>query len=925
MTSMTFGATCSPCSAHFVRNRNAEEHMPRDEDALRSIIEHHYVDDYVASFESAEKAIEVTNSVTAIHREGGFELRAFVSNDRCVQAAVGGMQVAETSGTRGMELEPEATEKILGLSWDADADMLVFRCQFNRVPPDVLACERRPSKREMLSITMSVFDPFGMLANYMLCAKLLLQETWTIGVDWDAPIPDVIHGRWLAWQQELPRIATCRLPRCYSPWLMTSKDVQLHVFADASELAFAAVAYWRIGRPDGGWDVAFVTGKTRCAPKKLLSVPRLELQAAVLAVRLSVAIRSAHDVNNVRVAFWSDSRTVVCWIRSHHRRYKPFVAHRIAEILEDSTVTEWRWIPTGENVADDATRPAWPPKFDAGSRWLCGPVFLQRPGEAWPLEPDVDVEGELPEQVTQSRIMHVVEKDSWVPLSKFDEFVRLKRMTAWMLRFARNARQSNATRRRGELEPQELAEAEIVLCKEAQREIFGDEIRQLMRGENVSTSSCIFRLRPYLDDRGVMRLRGRLDAALEIPAETRRPIILPNKHGLTDLIVYDEHIRMRHQNDEAIVCAVRERFWVTHARSAVRRVKKACQRCRISSATPVAPMMGALPEDRVTPVQRPFTYTGLDYFGPVYVTVGRRREKRWVALFTCMSVRAVHLELAADLSTDACILCIRNFVNLRGVPLRIRSDNGTNFVGADRELRECVKAFDQDVLKRECSGRGIEWRFNCPANPEAGGCWERLVRSVKRVLSVTMTETAPRVETLRSLLIEAANIVNSRPLTHLPVDCDDDEPLTPNHFLLGTTNSTQTPGPLDPRAYCSRKQWRIAQELKNRFWKRWMVEYLPELTRRTKWFAPTTPLAVGDLVLVCDRNLPRSQWVRGRIEKVFPGADGQVRTALLRTATGELKRPANMLAVLDVTAREDRGENPPGLVTGGAVADRSAQ
>lgn len=313
----------------------------------------------------------------------------------------------------------------------------------------------------------------------------------------------------------------------------------------------------------------------------------------------------------------------------------------------------------------------------------------------------------------------------------------------------------------------------------------------------------MYRLQPYLYDKGVMRMRGRIDAATQLPVDTWRPILLPRKHALTDLIVMREHERMKHQNDDAIVCALRAKYWVSHARTAVRRAKTSCQFCKVTRARPVAPLMGSLPADRLVPVERPFTYTSLDYF--------TRLE--------------FYLELAADLITDACILCIRNFVNTRGLPVRIRSDNGTNFVGADRELRANIAAFDQDAIKRECTGCGIEWRFNCPSNPEVGGCWKRLVRSVKRVLAVTMTESAPRVETLRSLLIEAANIVNFRPLTYLPVESDADEPLTPNHFLIGTVNSTQTPGPVDSKAYCTRKQWSISQDLKNRFWKRWTQEY----------------------------------------------------------------------------------------------------
>ncbi|XP_075150852.1 uncharacterized protein LOC142224960 [Haematobia irritans] len=153
--------------------------------------------------------------------------------------------------------------------------------------------------------------------------------------------------------------------------------------------------------------------------------------------------------------------------------------------------------------------------------------------------------------------------------------------------------------------------------------------------------------------------------------------------------------------------------------------------------------MAPLPIDRVTPYVRPFTYTEVDYFGPLNVTVRRQREKRWVCLFTCLTVRAVHLELSTDLSTDAFLLCLRNFVNRRGLPLVIRSDNGTNFVGVAKELQGVSNLFDNNVITSSLAGLGIKWIFNSPANPSEGGVWERLVRSVKKALFMMLKEQAP--------------------------------------------------------------------------------------------------------------------------------------------------------------------------------------
>ncbi|XP_065356313.1 uncharacterized protein LOC135950711 [Calliphora vicina] len=362
-------------------------------------------------------------------------------------------------------------------------------------------------------------------------------------------------------------------------------------------------------------------------------------------------------------------------------------------------------------------------------------------------------------------------------------------------------------------------------------------------------------------------------------------------HRFTQLFVAHVHNKMRHQNFEATIGEIRKRFRIPRLRNLLRKTTSNCNICKIRRAVPVAPFMGSLPSDRLTPYVRPFTYTGVDYFGPLNVTIGRRHEKRWVALFTCLTIRAVHLEVAYDLSTDSCILAIRNFINRHGTPLKIRSDNGKNFVGVNQEAQRFDEVFDLVKIEDELSTRGIEWQFNCPHNP-AGGIWERMVQGFKS----NPKRSPPKRAHLAKFLIEAENIVNSRPLTHLPVSPEDDEPLTPNHFLLGFANTAQTTEGIEiTKPVVLKKQWRIARQLRDHFWKRWIVEYLPTLTRRSK-----KPVAPGDLVLICDPAVSRRDWKRGRVVNVFPGSDGVIRRADVQTSSGILKRPVCKLAVLDL-------------------------
>lgn len=441
--------------------------------------------------------------------------------------------------------------------------------------------------------------------------------------------------------------------------------------------------------------------------------------------------------------------------------------------------------------------------------------------------------------------------------------------------------------------------AELYLCQCVQSQCFAEEIASIEKCKAVNMGSSLKMLNPIIGSDGLVRSNSRLVYAECLTESAKTPIILPNHCKFTQLLVQQYHCKFLHMYASTIICEIRQKFWIPSLRRLVNSVQAKCMICKLRKARPIQPQMSALPVDRLRPFIRPFSYSGVDYCGPFNVSIRRAKEKRWICLFTCMSVRAVHLEVSKDLSSDSFILCLRNFMNRRGVPVQLRSDNGTNFVGVRNELRGEKGFIDHNEITSRLAPLGIKWVFNTPGNPAQGGVWERLVQSTKKALYATLKEEAPRIETFVSLLIEAECIINSRPLTHIPVTQQEPEPLTPNHFLLGCANSTQTPGSAENRLNAHRKQWRVLLNMKNCLWKRWMREYLPELTRRTKWCLPTKPLSVGCLVLVCDPSLPRSQWKRGRITELYHGADGIARSAEIVTTNGSMQRPVSRLAMLD--------------------------
>ncbi|CAG9122153.1 unnamed protein product [Plutella xylostella] len=757
--------------------------------------------------------------------------------------------------------------KILGLLWDAARDQLAFSTSMCRVPTEVRAQTRAPTKREALSAVMSIFDPLGLLSHFSITAKILLQDLWRMRLDWDEPLPEeeaATFGRWL---RALDELDSLQITRCYDP---TQGHRQLHVFCDASEVAYAAAAYWRVEHPDGSIAVTLAAAKSKVAPIKALSIPRLELQAAVIGTRLADMVQREHRWKPESVHYWTDSRTVLQWIAKDARRYSPFVAHRLGEIAEYTDAEAWRWVPTAMNVADDATRPNFSPGTST-NRWFVGPDFLRGPDSEWPapIQPS--------EESAETYASHAVPISPYLPdISRISRYETLVRATAVVLAFLDRCR-----KRAQQVELRHIERAERLWVQQVQAESFATEIECLRHGSPISPSSRLFHLSPILED-GVLRLDGRISAATAPPA-AKRPIILDGRHLFTTLLVQREHEAAQHANNERVVNNLRQKYHILHLRPTVKRVARSCARCMVTRSMPRTPPIGDLPRARLDPFTRPFSNCGVDYFGPMVVTVGRRHEKRWGALFTCLTTRAVHLELVASLSADSAIMALRRMAARRGWPKTIYSDNGTNFRGADAELRAAYAdwepAFQDEALRHR-----TEWRFIPPGAPNQGGAWERLVRSVKTALKAVLHQQFPREELLQTLLAEAEHSVNSRPLTHVSVDLRDPEALTPNHFLLGSSEGLPSTGPCQPTDL---RAWRRVQALADSFWRRWVQEYLPTLVPRSSSPSTERNLQVGDLVIVVDHSLPRNTWPRGRVVATFPGPDGAVRSASVQTKGGK--------------------------------------
>jgi len=600
--------------------------------------------------------------------------------------------------------------------------------------------------------------------------------------------------------------------------------------------------------------------------------------------------------------FWTDSTSVLKYLFNQKARYHTFVANRVNLIRELSSASAWRYVDTKSNPADLASRGLDVDTFLTSEIWIRGPRFLHEPESSWPqvpedvkhgsLEDDVEVKVSVMVCETVTTVMSFIEEFA----SRFSNWQKFVRCHAWVRRFLKRKYVPKLPDVNC-LSSKEITDAETHIWKLVQQENYSSEIVSLSRKPDgrVQASSKIVRLRPFLQD-GLVRVGGRLRHSGRHFNATH-PIILPNKSSLVKLMVRWHHEKLAHCGQNYLLSELRQKFWVVHANAVARSVVRSCMKCRAICARPMTQEMADLPEDRIIPGQPPFTHTGTDCFGPFLVRKGRSNLKRYGIVFTCLTSRAVHIEVMDSMETDSFINALRRFTARRGPVKSIRSDNGTNLVGAEKVLRQELQLLDQTAICDTMSTRGISWCFNPPHASHFGGVWERQIRSIRRVLSGICYQQTLTDDSLHTLFCEVEAIINGRPLTRVTDDPDCLQPLTPSMLL----NLKGSPGPVmntDNKNLYARRRWKQVQYLADLFWKRWSKEYLPLLQERQKWNIKRRDVKKGDIVLALDERLPRGTWPLARVIEVMCDSDGHVRSAKLKTVSGEYIRPISKMCLL---------------------------
>lgn len=855
-----------------------------------------YVDDMLSGGNSVEEVIQIRQQVTALLLKGNFIIRKWVSNEPEILKDIPSDQC-----DRFLKFH-DGTDitKTLGLIWDPKNDNFIF--SFTPTTSNVVH-----TKRSILSSIARLYDPLGLIGPVITKAKIFMQETWKLGIHWDESLPQKLQTSWLEFVSKFKSIPALKFPRYV---LLPSSEVEMHAFCDASLSAYGACIYLK-SKSDQKTKVMLLCSKSRVAPLKTLTVPKLELSAALLLAELVNAVSKILPFE-CGIHCWSDSTVVLSWIREQSSNFNVFVSNRVSAIQNLTSQMLWHYVPTDMNPADILSRGASPEDLVNNSKWIHGPKFLHQQHDNWP--EGFKFIADLPERRKTCLIAYSL-VDLSMQCKYLNSFIKLQRTFAFVFKFIYWKKSNNSNR----VTTNELKLGTHLLIRNIQMVHFAVEYKALQSKKPVPTSSKLYSLLPMLCSFGLIRVGGRLQHS-HLSFEAQHPIILPKLHPFTKALVLHYHERLLHAGPQYLLSTIRQEYWLIGGRKYVASIISKCVRCFRMKPIMHQHVMGSLPPDRVTP-NKAFHTTGVDFCGPFfYKSEVRTRQplKCYISIFTCFSTKACHLEVVQDLTTSSFLAALRRFIATRGKPSIIWSDNATNFVGAKNELAELKDLFNtqqhQQSIQENCLHDGISWKFIPPRSPHFGGLWEAAVKTAKYHFFRAVGLHILTFDELRTLTCQICAIMNSRPLTPITEDPDDLEILTPAHFLVGgPLVSIIEPDLRDTSDKCL-SRWQKLTQMQQIFWKKWSQSYLSLLQERTKWKSKSHNIAPGQMVIIKNENLPPLKWQLGRVTDVIRGNDNVIRVVMVRTNNGIIKRAASKVAVLPIEESVGASEPPTGGV-----------
>ncbi|XP_058987780.1 uncharacterized protein LOC131806914 isoform X1 [Musca domestica] len=868
LTTVTYGTASAPFLA--VRSLIEIGNRCQNQEIAQRIKEDFYMDDLLTGANTKQECREVQKKITLQLEDYGFHLRKWISNSPEVLSAVKLNEENEV-----LRIEEDECLKTLGLQWNPQIDCFTFSMQIKK--------EDKLTKRIALSRLAQIFDPLGWLTPVTVTAKLFIQQLWIQQIEWDVPLEEKLSGDWRQFTYSLPALENLRIPRWFG--ILEDKTAQLHGFADASEKAYAAVVYLKVNS-----QVTIVAAKSKVNPvKNRKTLPKLELCATHLLAKLLQKIKGVLKSATPTFA-WSDSMISLAWIHNSKNKDK-FIKTRVMDILERIPEAKWGYVKSKENPADMGSRGVPPETLTNNTLWWEGPEWLKKDEQDWP-KSNIN-------QTVATTVKFSTENHLYESMMKYSSFKKQIRVMAYLLRFIKGLKKKRAVNEH--LTAKELEEAEMEIIKLHQEREWPVELRKLKTLGTVDHQSKIASLHPQLDRNGIMRVGGRL-ALSELNYNQKHPIII-QKSRLAGNIIRNCHIQTMHGGNRLMENILRRKYWIIGAKNRIKLCIRCCPRCTRFRGEVRNQLMGNLPAYRVS-INQPFQHCGIDYAGPLQIrcskTRGVKAMKGYVAVFVCMVTKAVHLEAVSELTTEAFLAALRRFFARRGKSTDLYSDNGTNFVGAARQLdRDFLDAVKNNTkLAPILENEKISWHFIPPAAPHVGGIWEAAVKSMKYHLKRIIGDTKLTYEELSTVLSQIEAVLNSRPLHELGSGTEYIDTLTPGHFLIGRP-MLESPATIDEGNLGCLNRWKLLQRIKSHFWSRWKEEYLTTLQNRMKWKKQNNNVEIGNVVILKNEETHAARWPLAKVVEVHPGKDGVVRIVTVKTQDGVIKRPINKLCPLE--------------------------
>ncbi|XP_015119829.1 uncharacterized protein LOC107043042 [Diachasma alloeum] len=837
LTTVTYGLNCSPWLSLRVLQQLAEDEGPRFPAAVETITRGRYVDDIYGGADSPAELKEIVWQLQGLCQAGGFPLQKWSSN--CPQLL---HELGLSTEEEVIQFE-ESVTKVLGLCWHQSSDTFQYKSRDFKT--------ETITKRIVSSEIAQIFDPLGFIAPVVVQGKILLQDLWKLKCSWDDPLPEEYIHRWESFRQELTELDKVAVPR----WLRISpqtNDIQLHGFADASTVAMSAVVYIRTQNLNEPASTVLVCAKTKVAPIKRMTIPRLELTAALLLTQLVTSTQQMLQLDQVETHLWSDSAVALAWIRSPASRWKDFVHNRVVKIQETLPNATWRHVSGKENPADCASRGITPSQLADHHLWWTGPDWINQDPEDWPRStinaPPMDIP-EVAKEAKPAKSHPVGQRINEIAelLNRYSTMAKLLAVTATINRaidrFRRQPMPPGSI-----LTTRELNDARLFWVKITQHQYFVSELRVLLRNQQLPRNHQLAKFTPTLDEEGIMRLGGRLKNS-ELHPEQIHTIILPRRSRFTTLTP----------------------SWTGSATDG------SIARNQSLTSKSISPQ-------------------GVDYAGPFAILKWRPTNAQpgsvHIAVFVCFTTSAVHLEVVNRQTTDAFLGAYKRFTGSRGIPAVMYSDNTTTFVGAADQLERLYHQASKENQRVQAAlaTNGTQWSFSPPRAPHFGGKWEAAVKSKKHHLKRVLGTTTLTFEELNTVLVQIEACLNSRPICPMSDDPEDLQVLTPGHFLIGEPLQIVPGSSYVDENPLKMRRWNLVTRIVQQFWSRWSKECLQRYQAIYKWKTRQQNIEVGNMVLMVDDNLPPAQWPIARVIATRPGADGLTRVATVRTSKAEVGR-----------------------------------